>query len=324
MRDYGTVSPKFWVGKTGKAMRGNAEAQLVALYLMTSPHSTSIGIFHCPLVYITHETGLPFEGASKGLRSLVEAGFCQYDEETEEVFVSTMAQYQVGEALEPKDKRCVWVQRELEKVGSALLRAAFHAIYSVAYCLPALHVDNLLKTSPFEAPSKPLRSQEQEQEQEQEREQDISRESSPGSTASPAAQPPPGSVDQKRKPETAGCRLPEDWVLSVSGRAFCQSQRPDLDPDAVAAVFADHCRARVGRAGMSADWEAEWRNWVRKEHRSAPAIQGGYGANVAGVTVPGRAGLDPALQKLDADAKRAAPIPTAVRDQLASLKTTGA
>ena len=48
MRDYGKVSPGFWIGETGKALRGDMEAQIVALYLMTSPHATMTGVYHCP------------------------------------------------------------------------------------------------------------------------------------------------------------------------------------------------------------------------------------------------------------------------------------
>lgn len=57
MRDYSKVNGQFWTGKTGKALRGDAQAQLVALYLVTSPHSNMIGVFHCPVLYIAHETG---------------------------------------------------------------------------------------------------------------------------------------------------------------------------------------------------------------------------------------------------------------------------
>lgn len=316
MRDYGTISPQFWIGKTGKALRGQPEAQLVALYLMTSPHATSIGIFHCPMVYIVHETGLPFEGASKGLRSLIDAGFCQYDEETEEVFVVNMATYQVAESLSPNDKRCVWVAKELEKVGSSLLSHGFSAIYSIAFNLPmppAAVVDNSVKTSPFEGPSKPLRSQEQEQEQEQGQERDVPP-SQIGSPASPSAQPP---KNQKQ----VGSRIPDDWSLSESGRAFCGTERPDLDPDSIAAIFVDHWRTQPGKDGLSTDWEGTWRNWVRKERKASGT---GRAVDVARITTPGPVGLDPELQKMDADARRAAPPPAYIRKQVDQLKTMGA
>jgi len=155
MRDYGAVSPQFWIGKTGKALRGNPHAQLLALYLMTCPHASMIGVFHCPVVYMAHETGIPLEGASKGLQSLIDAGFCQYDHDTEEVFILRMAAFQIGERLEAKDNRCKSTAREYEKVQSALIKAAFYATYSVAFHLPKPDKS----TSPYEAPSKPLRSQ---------------------------------------------------------------------------------------------------------------------------------------------------------------------
>jgi hypothetical protein len=159
MRDYGVVSPKFWIGETGKALRGNAEAQLVALYLMTCPHANMIGVFHCPLIYISHETGISFEGASKALASLSEALFCTYDTATETVFVHRMAAYQVGETLKAEDNRVKSVVKEWQNIGPSQLKQAFFAIYSEAFHLPT----TAKKKSPSKAPSKPLRSQEQEQ-----------------------------------------------------------------------------------------------------------------------------------------------------------------
>ena len=114
MRDYGIVSPQFWIGATGKSLRGHSEAQVLALYLMTSPHANMIGVFHCPILYMAHETGLGIEGLQRPLE-LIEAEFCRYDETTEEVFVVRMAAYQIGETLDPKDKRCIGVARELER-----------------------------------------------------------------------------------------------------------------------------------------------------------------------------------------------------------------
>jgi hypothetical protein len=151
MREYGIVTPHFWIGSTGKALRGDIEAQLVALYLMTSPHANMIGVYYCPLDYIAKETGLPLEGASKALARLSEGEFCRVDGVTEEVFVIRMAAYQIGEQLSVKDKRCIGIARELEKVTSAELQKGFRAIYSVAYHLPKVGT----KTSPSKAPSKP-------------------------------------------------------------------------------------------------------------------------------------------------------------------------
>jgi hypothetical protein len=146
MREYGAVSPQFWIGKTGKALRGDLEAQLLALYLMTSPHANMIGVFHCPVLYMAHETGLGVDRATAALDRLVGIEFCEYDQETETVFVIRMAAHQVGENLKSDDNKVKGVQKEWARISTKLLRDAFFKVYGKAYHLAS------------EAPSKPLRS----------------------------------------------------------------------------------------------------------------------------------------------------------------------
>lgn len=155
MRDYGAVSPRFWVGETGKALRGDPNAQLLALYLMTSPHASMIGIYHCPILYMAHEIGIDLEGASKALARLIEGGFCSYDEASETVFVHQMARFQIGESLKPNDKRVAGLEKELGKVTQVAFRERFFEIYAERFCLPKPPQD----ASPYEAPPKPLGSQ---------------------------------------------------------------------------------------------------------------------------------------------------------------------
>ncbi len=164
MRDYGKVTSKFWIGTTGRELRGNMEAQIVAAYLITSPHSNMIGLYYLPAMFLAHETGLSIEGAWKGLRRAIEAGFCSYDEASEVVWVHEMARFQIGDALKAEDKRCVGIQREYDDVPQCIHLKAFFEKYGDAFHLTKCRGCD----SPFEAPSKPLRSQEQEQEQEQE------------------------------------------------------------------------------------------------------------------------------------------------------------
>lgn len=172
MRDYAIVKPQFWIGETGRRLReAGPEALLVAMYLLTCPNSGMLGLFYLPLVSIAHETALTLEGASEGLRRVSEAGFARYDHSSETVWVLEMATYQVAETLNPKDNRWKGVVRELETWRKSPFFADFVAKYKVAYGLP----DSLLSevsTSPLEAPSKPLRSQDHEQDQDQEQEQD--------------------------------------------------------------------------------------------------------------------------------------------------------
>jgi len=168
MREYSKISPKFWIGPTGKKLRTyGLETQLVALYLLTSPHANMIGLFYLPIAFMAHETGLGFEGASKGLTSAIEAGFCHYDEATEMVWVVEMAAYQIGTQLKQSDNQVKGVHNEYANIPENPYLVPFYERYKDAFFLTKKRGN----PSPLEPPSKPLRSQEQEQEQEQEKEQ---------------------------------------------------------------------------------------------------------------------------------------------------------
>jgi hypothetical protein len=167
MREFSKVSPQFWIGATGKNLRSlGVEAQIVSMYLLTCPHSNMIGLYYLPIMYIAHETGLGFEGASKGLRSSIEAGFCMYDDTSEMVFVMEMARYQLDTELKPSDKRCKGVQSTYDGLPENPFLSEFYDKYQSSFHLTKRRKN----TSPLEAPSKPLRSKEKEKETETEKE----------------------------------------------------------------------------------------------------------------------------------------------------------
>jgi hypothetical protein len=167
VRDYSKIGPQFWIGTTGKRLRAaGPDAQIVAMYLLTSPHANMLGLFYCPLAFIAHETGLSFEGASKGLQSSIDAGFCRYDEDSEVVWVIEMASFQVGECLKEGDLRVKGVQNEYNSLPENPYLSEFFDKYAADFLMSYRREAD----SPYEAPSKTLRSQEQEQEKEQEKE----------------------------------------------------------------------------------------------------------------------------------------------------------
>lgn len=254
MREYGKVSPQFWIGRTGKALRGQAEVQVLALYLMTSPHANMIGVYHCPIAYMAHETGLSIEGASKALQSLIDANFCTFDAVDEYVFVHQFALHQIGESLAPTDKRCKGVENELSRVPKNQCWQAFRSRYAVPYNLA---VDGE-GARPIEAPPEPLQSQKQKQKQKQ-------------------------NIDAPSLKSPRGTFLPADWVLPADWRVWAREERPDLDVDAVACMFRDYWIAKPGEGGRKKDWPATWRNWVRNQRPSsvrpqiaATEMQGGF------------------------------------------------
>jgi hypothetical protein len=170
MRTYSVISPSFWTGATGRAIRAlGPDAQVISLYVISCPSSTMIGLYYIPLPTLCHETGCSIEGASKALLSLGEIGFCHYDTESEQIWVPEMAKWQIGEQLDATDKRIKAIRRVLKHLGNSPFITAFLDRYSNAFHLADM--EGLQRG--IEAPSMPLRSQKQEQEQNQKQEQEV-------------------------------------------------------------------------------------------------------------------------------------------------------
>jgi hypothetical protein len=168
MRDYGKVAPQFWTGTTGRALRGNPDAQLLALYLMTGPASSMTGIFYLPLTTIVFETGIPAGRARTAFKRLAAEQAAQYDEDAALVFVPNMARFQIGEKLNPRDNRIAGILRELAPFRAHAYVRAFWRTYEGPFSLGPYPWEGLAR--PLEGASKPLGSQDQDQEQEQEQE----------------------------------------------------------------------------------------------------------------------------------------------------------
>lgn len=192
MREYGVVSPMFWIGKTGRALRKNPNAQRVAIYLMTAPSSEMTGVFYCPLSSILNDVGVfeaplkplispsegaldgvysPLEGVKQAILTLMKLDFCFYDFESEFVFVKEMARWQIGESLKEKDNRVVGLRKyvkSMPKPIAARFIERYNEDFKLGFDLEDYVECHKGKPSPSQTPSKPLRSQEQKQEQEQE------------------------------------------------------------------------------------------------------------------------------------------------------------
>lgn len=168
MRDYGKVSTFFWTKGSGRRLRGDPEAQLVALYLVTNPMASSFGIYYLPISLIANDTGSPFEGASEALRRVILAGFAKYDLASETVWVPNLPKIEIGASLSGGDKRKKHLQEQLEKLGNHPFAVEFFDMYGADF---GLSEPKPLR-SPFDGPWEPLRSQKQKQKQDQKPKQD--------------------------------------------------------------------------------------------------------------------------------------------------------
>lgn len=123
---------------------------------MTSPHANMLGLYYLPVLYLAHETGLGLEGASKGLKRAVEAGFCSYDHDAEMVWVHEMAAWQVGETLKPGDNRCAGVRNEYASLPENAFLSVFYDRYKTDFHLDVRRNNSRNSVRGFEGASKGL------------------------------------------------------------------------------------------------------------------------------------------------------------------------
>lgn len=270
MRDYAQVSPRFWTGITGKALRGHQEAQIVAFYLMTCPGSHMIGMYPLALPTLCHETGLTIEGASKGLKRLIEGGFAHYDSAAEVVWVPEMARFQMGETLnvgkKGPDNRIAMTERELENYRHCSFFDSFIDKYEQPFKLKVARN----KPRGLQAPSKALGSHEHEHEQEQDHEHEQEK-ASPRQAGS--AEPSPLSVPTWEAYSTAylkryGTRPVRNATVNAQLLAVVRRIGAEEAP-AVAAFY------------VSSMNEPEY---LKKNHATGPLLAGCEGIRTAWAT----------------------------------------
>lgn len=68
-----------------------------------------------------------------------------------------------------------------------------------------------------------------------------------------------------KKPST---QLPEDFALTIDRKSWAKVHTPGINVESEFAEFCDYARSI---AWKKVDWEATWRNWLRKAYKRQPA-----------------------------------------------------
>jgi hypothetical protein len=244
MRQYGIVSPMFWTGSSGKKLRENHEAQVLALYLMTGPHAHQTGMYYLPLMYLSHETGIAQKGATKALQTLQADNFSVYDVQCEWIWVREMAAWQIGRLLTENDKRAKGVQQYLASVPERPFKGAFIERYKLDFHLKsaAMTADEQGNGGASKGEISPLQGTSSYQNRsDQDQEQGASRE------------------PRDPKPPKASKRVPADFVFPPAVVASLLAELPaDFAFDLEEAKWRDHTY-KTARS----DWTATGKNWMR-------------------------------------------------------------
>lgn len=213
MRDYGCVAPTFWTRGSGKALRGDKGAQILALYLFTCPSAGMTGVFGLGVPVMAHETGLTHHEVAEALDRLAEEDVAYYDPEAELVYVVRAVVHQVGASLGvasngKEDRRGSALRKEIGRVGAHPFALDFGHRYENSH---------RLGPSPFGEAWKPLRR---------------------GFAESVRGSPSRGALDQdqdktrtRQEQEQPVCEVRlGDRPAPVAGNAFGARVRPETEP----------------------------------------------------------------------------------------------
>lgn len=85
MREYGQIQCSFWSDPDIQGV--SDDAKLIALYLLSGPHSNGLGCYRMPDGYIQADTGMTTQTISKGFAELFGIGFCYRCESTKFVLL---------------------------------------------------------------------------------------------------------------------------------------------------------------------------------------------------------------------------------------------
>ena len=267
MRDYAKVSPQFWTKGSGKRLRGDPDAQVLALYLVTCPSANMIGIYYVPFVAIAHETGLGEKRAKAAMARLTVAGFADYDDDAELAWVPNMAAYQIGEAISGGDKRHKGVTGELGKYTGHRFAERFLETYGTAYGIVPAASKRAASGSPFQGASgtqeappkrKPQIREDQDQDQDQDQEQEQGSRGDAATGRALAADPTLESRVSTRDavqdaPGTPPAASIEAAPVSEVKPSQVANQAPALpspEPD----QQGKRARAAAGKRALPSDW----------------------------------------------------------------------
>lgn len=97
------INADFWLRGVGNKLPNNHGAQMLSLYLFSSPFSNKVGVYRIPIIMMAKDLGYPLrtteeihaslEEIKNHLSDLETLGFLKYDYETEFIFMKDMARW---------------------------------------------------------------------------------------------------------------------------------------------------------------------------------------------------------------------------------------
>lgn len=181
MREFSKVSHKFFLNQDLRQFAnengGNITRELAA-YLIFGPEATMLGIYRIPYQTIAYDLQISVDLVPNLMQNLIDIDFIRYDEKYQFVWVTKMANWQIGEQLSPTNKLTKKVKSEFKTLPKLSFTEQFLNIYGQSLCI-------LEKLSTIEIPNRNTHSEKvihsgmgmhQEREREEDTETDTEKE----------------------------------------------------------------------------------------------------------------------------------------------------
>lgn len=88
---YYRISPRIWAHALQH--QWSADTQILALYLLTSPHRNIAGLYRLPKAYLVEDLGWTMERLTQPLAELLGEGFVEYDEDARVILIVKSLEY---------------------------------------------------------------------------------------------------------------------------------------------------------------------------------------------------------------------------------------
>ncbi len=164
MRDYGSVCTSFWIDSKIQSLSN--ESKLLAVYLLTGPHTNMLGCFRLPVGYIAEDLRWDNKVVLSSLTELTKADFITYDNDLSWVLIHNFLKSNPIENPN-QGKSIVKLVDKIPKASSVFKPLVNLLVDYQQYLEEPFR--NRLQTL-----SKQFRNQEQEQDQDQKQDQESS------------------------------------------------------------------------------------------------------------------------------------------------------
>jgi hypothetical protein len=157
LRDYGKVHTSFWSSATIRSL--SEDGRTLALYLMTSPHTTIAGVFRLPDGYVCEDLQWSPERVAKGFEELLRNGFANRCETTKWLWIVKHLAWNPPE----NPNQC----KAAAKCADGVPDECAWKLDFMRVCGPRIGLAAPPKPNRSRTVAKPFRNQEQKQEQKQ-------------------------------------------------------------------------------------------------------------------------------------------------------------